>query len=104
MDKNFDNFLDRTIDDIEEMYNNDEFRDGYAEAVETFKNAVLDYAEENFADNTECKVLEFDPDYDNIIDIAEYIAMEVKGKKTIDYITTTWNDSTFLILLLEKDK
>lgn len=103
MDKNFEEFLDKTIDDISEMYSNDEFRDGYAEAVETFKNAILDYAEENFADNTSCRVLEFDPDYDSMVDMIDYICMEVKGKKTIDYMTTSWNDSTFLILLLEKE-
>ena len=47
MDKNFEEFLDKTIDDISEMYSNDEFRDGYAEAVDTFKNTILNYAEEN---------------------------------------------------------
>ena len=102
MDKNFEDFLDKTIDDVSELFSNN-FRVGYAEAVETFKNAILDYAKENFADNTSCRVLEFDPDYDSLIDIIDYICMETKGNKTIDYMTTSWNDSTFLILLLEKE-
>lgn len=95
-------FIDKTLNDVSEMYSNDEFRDGYAEAVETIKNAFHDFFEETQPD-VDCKVLEFDPDYNNTLDILEYMGEEVKGRTVKDYFTTSWNDSYFCILLLKKE-
>lgn len=103
MNDEFDAFLEKTLSEVSDMYANDEFRDGYNEAVETFKNAVYDYFENNYPD-ADCKVLECDADYYSLSDIMEYIGEEVKGKTIIDYRTTGWNDSVFLILKLKKEQ
>lgn len=95
-------FIDKTFDEVSIMYNNDEFRDGYAEAIETIKNAFYNFFAENQPD-VDCKVLEFDTDYIDIIEILEYMGEEVKGRTVKDYFTISWNDSYFCILLLKKE-
>lgn len=104
MNDKFYSFLDKTLNDIDEMYNNDEFRDGYSEAVETLKNAILNYFEENNPD-LECRIIECDSDYDDITNVYEYICEELKNHTLIDYCTTSWNlSSYFCIMLIKKDK
>lgn len=102
MKKMVNKFLEETTNELDKMYNEDEFRDGYAEAIELFKNSVLRFFE-NIKPELDCKVLEFDAEYDDdTLNIIECIGTELKGRTIIDYYTTIWNDSYFFILLLKK--
>lgn len=102
MDDITEKFLEDTLNEIEEMYNNDEFRDGYAEAVELLKNSIIRFYED-IKPELDCKVLEFDPDYDGVVDILENIGEEIKGRTIDNYFTTSWNNSYFIIFLLKKE-
>lgn len=95
-------FIDRTADEVNTMYCNDEFRDGFCEAVDTFKNAIYDYIQENIDPDLNCKIIEYDGEYDDAIEIATTLCEELKGYKIEEYFTAEFNDVHFFIFLLSK--
>lgn len=95
-------FIDKTADEVDTMYCNDEFRDGFCEAVDAFKNAVYDYIQENIEPNQTCKIIEYDGEYDDAIEIATTLCEELKGYKIEEYFTSEFNDVHFFIFLLSK--
>lgn len=95
-------FIDKTADEVNTMYCNDEFRDGFCEAVDTFKNAVYDYMQKNILEKQLCKIIEYDGEYDDAIEIATTLCEELKGYTVIDYYTAEFNEVHFFIFILEK--
>lgn len=97
-------FIDKTADEVDTMYCNDEFRDGFCEAVDAFKNAVYDFAQENIDQNETCKIIEYDGEYDDAIEVATTLLEELHGYKMVNYYTAEFNDVHFFIIILEGDK
>ena len=98
----FEEFIDKTADEVGTMYKNDEFRDGFDEAIDTFKNAVYDYMQENISEKQLCKIIEYDGEYDDAIDIATTLCEELKSYTVIDYYTAEFYEVHFFIFILEK--
>lgn len=95
-------FINKTADEVDTMYCNDEFCDGFCEAVDAFKNAVYDYMQENISKKQLCKIIEYDGEYDDAIDIATTLCEELKSYTVIDYYTAEFNEVHFFIFVLEK--
>lgn len=95
-------FINKTADEVDIMYCNDEFRDGFCEAVDAFKNAVCNYINENIEPEQSCKIIEYDGEYDDAIEITTTLCEELKGFKIIEYFTAEFNEVHFFIFILEE--
>lgn len=94
-------FIDKTAKDAEDLYLQDKCE--CQESIEMFVNAVIDFFKKDRPE-MECKVIEYDEDYDKPIDVITNLLDESKDYCLDDYYTAEMNGVYFWILLLDKRK
>lgn len=100
----FEEFLDSLINTIEEKYTNDEFGEGYQEAIDYFENEVLEYCDDNYPD-LKCQVMEWeDDDYVDILAVITTLCQLGEEYQFVGFFDKNWNDSNFLVLVMKEWK
>ena len=94
-------FVDNLLNDVSDRYNNDEFEDGFAGALEEIKTAICKFFEEKEPD-LKCEIAEYDPALDEIFDLVGDICEIAKYNQVREYFTTSWNGVYLCVILTEK--
>ena len=97
-----DDFMDTVILNMDKKYENDEFEEGYQEAIDYFENEVLNYFDEECPD-LRCEVMEWEDD-DSIALVAMNQTLCQLGfeYQFISWFEKRWNDSNFLVLVMKR--
>lgn len=98
MNKELEKYIGNLVDDVVNMYNTDEIECN--EMYEIFINNTTDYVKKHT--DYDCVILEHDDDYNSVLDTVENIFFELKGKKVVDFMTTTINGVLMIVVLVER--
>lgn len=98
----FDIFIHRTAEDIHNLYiNDDEGKYEFNELIDMFEDAVCNYIEKEEPDY-ECKIIEYDEDFDEPLQVMNDIVEDLQGYKIKEYYTAEISCVHFWIVLVNK--